>query len=111
MFEINVRQGRSNYYVTGAGYNLAKYIVEDYIYNKEHEYKIADNINLWTVIPIGIAYKYVDEKYVKQMKELKKEGKFVNPLFYKGDNKILRTAALVKGQLRQYGNYKKYLKK
>ena len=66
-----MRQGRSNYYVTGAGYNLAKYVVEDYIYNKEHDYLIADNINLWTVIPIGIAYKYVDEKYVNQMKELK----------------------------------------
>ena len=111
VFEINVRQGRSNYYVTGAGYNLAKYIVEDYIYNKEHEYKIVDNVNLWTVIPIGIAYKYVGEKYVKEIKKLKKEGKFVNPLFYKGDNKLLRTAALIKSQLRQYGNYRKYLKK
>lgn len=47
--------------------------MEDYIYNKEHDYLIADNINLWTVIPIGIAYKYVDEKYVNQMKELKKK--------------------------------------
>ena len=47
-----MRQGRSNYYVTGAGYNLAKYVVEDYIYNKEHDYLVADNINLWTVIPI-----------------------------------------------------------
>ena len=45
------------------------------------------------------------------MKELKKEGIFVNPLFYKGDNKILRTLALVKSQLRHYGNYRKYLKK
>ncbi len=75
VFEINVRQGRSNYYVTGAGYNLAKYVVEDYIYNKEHDYLIADNINLWTVIPIGIAYKYVDEKICKPNERTKKRRK------------------------------------
>ena len=37
-FEINTRQGRSNYYVTGSGFNVARYFVEDYIYNTELEY-------------------------------------------------------------------------
>ena len=55
-----------------------------------------------------------DAKYTNgnlKLEDLYKEGKFVNPLFYKGDNKILRTLALVKSQLRHYGNYRKYLKK
>ena len=55
VFEINLRQGRSNYYVTGAGYNLAKYITEDYIYNKDTGFTIANNEHLWTMIPIKIA--------------------------------------------------------
>lgn len=32
IFEINVRQGRSNFYVTGAGDNIAQVVVEDAVY-------------------------------------------------------------------------------
>ena len=110
VFEINLRQGRSNFYVTGAGYNLAKYVVEDRIYGKDTGFTIAKNEHLWSMIPLKIAYTYVkDEKYVKKMKELVKNKKFVNPLFYKGDNNLIRLLKLYRRQFRQFANFKRYL--
>jgi D-aspartate ligase len=112
LFEINVRQGRSNFYVTGAGYNLAKYITEDYIYNKDLGFTIANNEHLWSMIPIKIAYEYVsNEDYIKKMKKLIKDKKFVNPLYYRGDNKIKRILRLKNADKKQFSKYKNFMKK
>ncbi len=110
VFEINLRQGRSNYYVTGAGYNLAKYITEDYIYNKDMGFTIANNEHLWTMIPIKIAYTYVkDNSYVDKMKKLVKENKITNPLYYKGDNNLKRYIRLKRADKKQFDKFKRYL--
>ena len=110
VFEINLRQGRSNFYVTGSGYNLAKYVTDDYIFNKDNKFKIADKESLWSMVPLKIPYTYVkDQKYVEKMKELVKENKFVNPLFYRGDNNPMRYIKLKKAQLSQFKKFKKYL--
>ncbi|MCD8211977.1 MAG: ATP-grasp domain-containing protein, partial [Oscillospiraceae bacterium] len=44
-FELNARLGRSNYYITGSGFNAVKWIVEDLIEKKDFgsEIVIADN--------------------------------------------------------------------
>ena len=112
VFEINTRQGRSNYYVTGAGANIAKYLVEDYIENKEIEEMIVANRNLWMVIPKKVAFKYIKPiEYKREMKDLICSGKFVNPLFYKGDNGILRRLRLEKSMIGHYFKYNKYMDK
>ncbi len=109
VLEINLRQGRSNYYVTGAGYNIAKYVVDDYIYNKELGFDIVDVENLWTVVPISIGYKYIkDKNHIAKIKELVKKGKVVNPLFLKGDNNIKRLMFLYKSHFSQFIKFKKY---
>lgn len=110
ILEVNLRQGRSNYYVTAVGNNLAKYVVEDYIYNKELQFEVANARNLWTVIPLKVAFRYVKgTDNLEQMKLLVKEGKVTNPLFMKGDRSFRRMLFLYKLQLSHYFKFRKYL--
>lgn len=112
VFEINLRQGRSNFYVTSAGYNLAKYLIDDVIYGKDTGFTISNKEHLWSMIPLKVAYTYVkNPEYVTKMKELVKKKEFSNPLFYRGDNHPVRLLRLAKLQLSQFGNFKKYLGK
>ena len=84
-FEINVRLGRSNYYVTGSGFNTVKWIVDDLVYNKELEYTVADNTeHMFTVVPMGIIKKYArtQPELLKKAKRLFRTGRFSYPLYY-----------------------------
>ncbi len=109
VFEINTRQGRSNFYVTGAGQNIARYLVEDYIYGNSMDLKLITEKSLWLVVPKGVAYRYIRREYHGEMRSLFRSGNFVNPLFYKKDNGLMRMLRLYKSQLGEYYKYWKYL--
>lgn len=112
VFEINTRQGRSNFYVTGAGANVAKCLVEDYIEDKPLKENFVRNRNLWMVVPKKVAFTYIKpEEYRKEMRELLAAGKWVNPLFYAPDNNLGRKLKLIKSQMGHYVKFKKYLGK
>lgn len=108
-FEINTRQGRSNYYVTGSGFNVAKYVVEEYVYGKESELEMAKEEHLWTVVPKGVAFKYVkDEELKAKVRKLIREKKVVNPNFYKKDFVLERCYRMYRNYLSHYVKFKKY---
>ena len=108
-FEINTRQGRSNYYVTGSGLNLARFVTEEYIYGNTPEFETAEEEHLWLVVPVGVARKYVHDKVcLEKLNRLLKEDRYVDPMFMKGDNKIKRRLKILKDHFRHYGNFKKY---
>ena len=109
-FEINTRQGRSNFYVTGSGHNIAHLLVEDWLYNNPLEEDIAKNEHLWMVVPKGVAFKYAPE-YKSRMKRLIKAKKYVNPLWFKPDNDYERIYRLIRSQMGHFVKFKKYLKK
>lgn len=112
VFEINTRQGRSNYYVTGSGSNVAKNWVDDYIYDKDMEFKAADRESLWLVVPKKVAFDYIKpEEYRATMKKLFDEGKVVNPLLYGPDNGLIRRLRIWKNMHRHHKNFATYMPK
>lgn len=113
VFEINLRQGRSNYYVTSSGNNIAKYVVEDRVYNKELDLKIQKEPFFWHVIPSNIVYKYVkDKELVNKAKQLAKEGNSATSFGYDKDLKgnFKRRWYLFLYGINQMRKFKKYCK-
>jgi D-aspartate ligase len=110
-FEINTRLGRSNFYVTGSGFNTAKLIVDEYIYNKKLDIIIADNENLYSILPKALLFKYLKDKSLKgRVKLLIKQKKYCHPLLYREDRNIKRSIYVYCTLLNQIRKYYKYCK-
>ena len=109
VFEINTRQGRSNYYVTGAGANIAKLVVDDRILDKSLEFQIVDNEHMFTVVPKKVAFTYIrPEEYREKMRRLMEQGKVSNPLKYAPDSSLIRKLRVFKNMHRHHAAFKKY---
>ncbi|MFC2948777.1 carboxylate--amine ligase [Virgibacillus sediminis] len=106
VFEVNIRQGRSSYYVNALGHNMAEYIVDDVLHDKEKPLIFLNKEVLFTVVPKAVLRKFVDNKDVKaDVSRLLKQGQWVNPLFYKNDKNMKRKLYLL---VRQFNYYRKY---
>lgn len=106
LFEMNLRQGRSSYYVTAGGYNMVKWLVDDVLLHKEMGLTIANQKVLWSIIPKKVIFKYVkNEALLREAKKLIKEGKFVQSLYFKKDAGLKRTLYFL---INQYHYIKKY---
>lgn len=108
-FEINVRLGRSNFYVTASGFNTVKWIVDDLIYEKELEYTVADKEHLFSLVPKYVIKHYVhDEELKNKAFKLMKQGRWTFPIKYKEDKnpkRIFYTNAVFYNQIRKYKIY------
>ena len=107
VLEINPRQARSSYYLTGCGYNLVQYLMDDLFENKEHEYKFIDKVLLLSMVPKYVIKKYiVNNKYRK--KALSLYNKHVDPLTYKGDTGIKHRIYLITRKIQYIRKYRKF---
>lgn len=109
LFEMNLRQGRASFFVTAAGCNLAKWLVDDVIYHKEMPCTVAKNKVLWTIIPTKIIFDYVRSESLKaEARSLIKAGKVCHSYYYKKDLSPKRLLNYAKNQFHYFEKYKRY---
>ncbi|MCT0151970.1 carboxylate--amine ligase [Fructilactobacillus fructivorans] len=115
LFEINLRQGRSSFFVTLNGYNLAQWVVRDYVQdnlaNDQTVYanKDPENYYLWLGVPNRVFKKYAKKNYDKEKaEELIRKGQWGTTFWYKKDENFMRWL-LMKWMDHNYAkNFKKY---
>ncbi|WP_129045658.1 carboxylate--amine ligase [Companilactobacillus metriopterae] len=100
-FEINLRQGRSSFFVTLNGYNLAKYAVMDYVEDTLAEEptvyanKNKSQAKLWLGIPTKVFKKYAANNETTDFaKELISQNRTGTTVFYDKDMSIKRWVLL-----------------
>lgn len=107
VLEINARQGRSSYYLSGLGYNLVEVLVNDLIFDKNDDFKLLDNQIVLTFVPKLILKKYVKNiEFKKIALNLWKQNKIIKPLFYKKEKNLKRKIILYKKQFDYLNEYK-----
>lgn len=109
-FEINVRLGRSNYYMTASGANYSKYVVDEYVNNKKFKDEvIAYNPWAYSIVPNYVIKKYVSSKeLVKEYLKLKRQKKHTHPLYFKKDINLKRWFYIKAAYLNQIRKFRKY---
>lgn len=113
-FELNPRLGRSNYYVTAAGRNVAELYVREYLQGLPPLPPGADAEpaveHLYTVLPRRLLLRYVAEGGLRsRARRLMRSGRSTNPLWYPAERDPRRLAYLVAAQLNQFRKYRRHL--
>lgn len=108
VFEVNVRQGRSSFYVEQCGHPLSRFFVEDLVEHKKKALVHLKCRQLFAVVPKHVLKTFVkDPEIAVEVKQLIKERKYNNPLFYKKDKGWKRKGLMMLRQLNYNRKYKR----
>lgn len=107
VFEVNIRQGRSSYYTTSCGHNMATYFVDDLIKNEDNPLTWLNEHHLFTVVPKIVLKKFVTNTEInKEIRKLLRKKQWRNPMFYRKDRSLKRKLYLLLRQINYYRKYK-----
>ncbi|KRN29058.1 ATP-grasp protein [Lactobacillus selangorensis] len=115
LFEINIRQGRSSFFVTLNGYNLASYLVNDYVTKTLADTPIVygnkdkSKYQLWLGVPKRTFEKYAaNNKAKKAAMYLIHHKRYGTTVFYKNDMNPKRWVLLQYMFFRYVKRYREY---
>ena len=92
--EVNPRIGRNNYYVTGAGANVARFIVADLIEDRAAEPVTVTNEIVYSVVPKRLLLRYITDRALRRHVEQVMTKGIVHPLRYRAEGPKRRAYVL-----------------
>lgn len=105
-FEVNPRIGRNNYYLTAAGANPMRFLVQDRLEGRAVEPVVVEREILYSILPNWLLLRYVlDPALHARVRSLMRSGDRVHPLRYRGDGALRRqvyVAAALLNQVRKF---------
>ena len=109
-FEINVRLGRSNFYVTAGGNNVSEWYVRDWVRHEELEgVEIARGEHLFAFVPKYVVKRYVLDPVLRDKAlALMKAGRASDPNWYAPDLTLKRRAYNMAYHVNQVRKFRKH---
>jgi D-aspartate ligase len=108
-FEVNPRIGRNNYYVTAAGANVARFLVEDRVLDRAVEPVVVDTEVLYSILPHRLLLRYVlDPALAGKVRGLIRAGRVAHPLRYRRDAGPRRRWYAFAAALNQVRKFRRY---
>ena len=108
VFEINLRQGRSSYYMTVAGNNFVKYITDDLVYGRDLGYTNFTDEHLWYYTSEAVLKKHCPKVMRDQVNRLLDTGKGTFSLSYNPNRNIKRKLLCARRKLSTMKYYPVY---
>ncbi len=109
VFEINLRLGRSSYYMTVSGNNFAQYFVDDLIYQKDREYVDFANNYLWYVTSKKVLQDYCAPSLKETVFDLLQQKKAKYHLSYYANKNFYRWLLAWRRKISTIKYYPKYV--